>query len=100
MFGPEVTEPVRLHVAAKRYLCAADHDHLETLTPSSLRKLELQGGPMNRVEMQTFEQDPYFNEALMLCRIDEAARQPGMSLPDIQECRGWLESMLPYHARS
>ena len=42
VFGPEVTEPVRLHVAAKRYLCAADHDHLETLTPSSLRKLELQ----------------------------------------------------------
>ena len=100
VFGPEVTEPVRLHVAAKRYLCAADHDHLETLTPSSLRKLELQGGPMNRVEMQTFEQEPHFNEALMLCRIDEAARQPGMSLPDIQECRGWLESMLPYHARS
>lgn len=100
VFGPEVTEPVRLHVAAKRYLCAEDADYLNSLSPSSLRGLELQGGPMSRAKIAEFERETYFDEALKLCRIDEASKQPGMTLPDIEDCRGWLESMLPYHARS
>lgn len=98
-FGPEVTEPVRLHVAAKRYLCAVDEDYLDTLSPSSLRSLELQSGPMGRSEADRFEREVYFDEALKLRRIDEAARQPGIALPDIQEFRGLLDSMLLYCAR-
>jgi predicted HD phosphohydrolase len=27
-FGPEVTAPVRMHVDAKRYLCATDEEYL------------------------------------------------------------------------
>lgn len=98
-FGPEVTEPVRLHVAAKRYLCAVDGNYLDNLSPSSLRSLELQGGPMGRAEAERFESERYFDEALRLRRIDEAARQPGIALPDIQEFRGLLDSMLLYCAR-
>ena len=98
-FGPEVTEPVRLHVAAKRYLCAVDERYLDTLSPSSLRSLELQGGPMGREEARRFEKEPYFEESLSLRRIDEAARQPGVALPDIQEFRGLLDSMLLYCVR-
>ena len=98
-FGPEVTEPVRMHVAAKRYLCTVDEDYLDNLTPSSLRSLELQGGPMGRGEVERFESEDYFDAALRLRRIDEAARQPGVALPDIQEFRGLLDSMLLYCAR-
>lgn len=98
-FGPEVTEPVRLHVAAKRYLCATDASYLDTLSPSSLRSLELQGGPMGRAEAERFEKEPYFDEALRLRRIDEAARLPGLALPGIQEFRGLLDSMLLYCVR-
>lgn len=98
-FGPEVTEPVRLHVAAKRYLCAVDVDYLDTLSPSSLRSLELQGGPMGRGEIERFEQETYFDEALRLRRIDEAAREPGVALPHIRDFRGLLDSMLLYFAR-
>ena len=98
-YGPEVTEPVRLHVAAKRYLCAVDEAYLSNLSPSSLRSLELQGGPMGRGEAEHFEREAYFEEALRLRRVDEVARQPGIALPDLQEFRGLLDSMLLYCAR-
>jgi predicted HD phosphohydrolase len=45
-FGAEVSEPVRLHVAAKRYLCTVEPDYLGKLAPDSVRSLELQGGLM------------------------------------------------------
>src|SRR6266851_4055407 len=45
-FGPEVTEPVRLHVAAKRYLCAVEPGYLDTLSPASVRTLRIRGGPL------------------------------------------------------
>ena len=34
-FGPQVTQPVALHVAAKRYLCATSPGYLEALSPAS-----------------------------------------------------------------
>src|ERR1700756_2724078 len=45
-FPPEISEPVRLHVAAKRYLCATDPDYRAKLSPASVHTLKLQGGPM------------------------------------------------------
>src|SRR5271156_6434773 len=43
-FGPEVPEPIRLHVAAKRYLCAVSPSYLDGLSPASHLSLSLQGG--------------------------------------------------------
>ena len=54
-FGRHVTEPVRLHVPAKRYLCAVDMSYFGKLSPDSVRSLALQGGPMSREEVQSFE---------------------------------------------
>ena len=53
-FGPEVSEPVRLHVAAKRYLCAVEPDYFGKLSPDSVRSLGLQGGPMSADEIEAF----------------------------------------------
>src|SRR5215472_1943672 len=53
-FGPEVTEPVRLHVDAKRYLCAAEPGYAETLSPASVYTLGVQGGPMTGAEAAAF----------------------------------------------
>ena len=39
-FGPAVTEPVRLHVAAKRYLCAVEADYFSELSPTSVQSLQ------------------------------------------------------------
>ena len=57
-FGPEVTDPVRLHVAAKRYLCAVEPDYLGRLSPASVHTLGVQGGPMSAAEAADFERDP------------------------------------------
>lgn len=80
-FGPAVVEPVRLHVAAKRYLCAADADYFSKLSTDSIESLALQGGPMTTAEMAAFEAEPYGQDAIALRRIDELAKDPNGPLP-------------------
>lgn len=82
-FGPEVTEPVRLHVAAKRYLCAVEPDYAEELSPASARSLALQGGPMTPEEVHDFEQNRYFYDAVRLRRWDDRAKVPGLEVPGL-----------------
>jgi phosphonate degradation associated HDIG domain protein len=81
-FGPEVSEPVRLHVAAKRYLCAVERDYFGKLSPDSVRSLGLQGGPMSADEVEEFRTNPYHAEAVRLRRYDEAAKDPRATTPD------------------
>ena len=82
-FRPDVVEPVRLHVDAKRYLCAVEEDYFATLSPASVRSLELQGGPMDAAEASAFEAGPYFDGAVALRRWDEGAKQKGLPTPDL-----------------
>ncbi len=81
-FGPDVSEPVRLHVAAKRYLCAVEPDYFGKLSPDSVRSLGLQGGPMSADEVEAFRRNPLHAEAVRLRRYDEAAKDPRASTPD------------------
>ena len=81
-FGPEVSEPVRLHVAAKRYLCTVESDYFGKLSPDSVRSLELQGGLMSAEELEQFRANPHHAEAVRLRRYDEAAKDPRASTPD------------------
>jgi phosphonate degradation associated HDIG domain protein len=81
-FGPEVSEPVRLHVAAKRYLCAVEPDYFGKLSPDSVRSLGLQGGPMSADEISTFRAHPQHAEAVRLRRFDEAAKDPHAKTQD------------------
>jgi gamma-butyrobetaine dioxygenase len=80
-FGPEVTEPVRLHVAAKRYLCAAEADYLARLSPESVRTLALQGGPMSAEEAVAFEARPFSGDAVRVRRWDDEAKDPAFEPP-------------------
>jgi phosphonate degradation associated HDIG domain protein len=86
-FGPEVVEPVRLHVAAKRYLCFADPAYHAGLSPTSQMSLRLQGGPMDAEEAAAFRTDPHFDAAIRLRRWDEAAKVPGAVTPDLAHYR-------------
>lgn len=70
-FGPEVTEPVALHVAAKRYLCATSAGYLEALSPASQLSLELQGGPFAPADATAFAALPYADDAVQLRRWDD-----------------------------
>src|SRR5262249_731609 len=67
-FTPEVSEPVRLHVAAKRYLCATEPDYHARLSPASAYTLSRQGGPMSADEAKAFSANPHANAAARLRR--------------------------------
>jgi len=78
-FGPEVSEPVRLHVAAKRYLCSVDPSYVNSLSPLSQRTLAIQGGPMGPAEAAAFAQNPFCDDAVKLRRWDDTGKQPGQT---------------------
>lgn len=78
-FGPEVTEPVRMHVSAKRYLCAVDADYEAALSPSSTRSLAVQGGAMSPAEVAAFEGLPGFQDAVAVRRLDDTGKVPDMT---------------------
>ena len=82
-FPESVSEPVRLHVAAKRYLCHVDPTYLTELTPSSERSLRVQGGPMSAAEAAAFEAGPWFAEAVQVRRWDEAAKVADCDVADL-----------------
>lgn len=83
-FPPAVTEPIRLHVAAKRYLCAVEPDYARDLSPASVHSLRVQGGPMSPGEAEAFETDPHHAAAVRLRRFDEAAKVHGLETPPLE----------------
>jgi phosphonate degradation associated HDIG domain protein len=93
-FPASVSEPVRLHVAAKRYLCAVDPDYLDTLSRASRLSLKYQGGPMTPEESHTFETEPLHTDAVTLRRFDDTGKQPDWFPPDLASYRAMLESLL------
>jgi phosphonate degradation associated HDIG domain protein len=92
--GPEVTEPVRLHVAAKRYLCATDANYLSQLSPASVQSLQLQGGPFGLAEVREFEANRWYQDAVALRRWDDLAKVPNMQVPALDHYRARLAAVL------
>ncbi len=94
LFGPEVAEPVRLHVASKRYLCTVEPDYYGKLSADSVTSLELQGGLMNDAERRAFEALPGCEAGVALRRIDDAAKVPGLNVPGLEHYREMAERVL------
>lgn len=90
-FGPKVSEPVRLHVEAKRYLCSVDpsyHDHLSSASVYTLRK---QGGPMSDIEVTEFTARAYFEDACKLRRLeDDFGKLTGIEEPSLDRYEALL----------
>ena len=97
-FGTEVAEPVRLHVPAKRYLCATNPSYLARLSPASIRTLELQGGPMSAVEVARFAAEPYAADAVLLREWDDQGKVVGLSTPPLAAYQELIETRA-LHAR-
>lgn len=93
-FGPAVADPVRLHVPAKRYLCAVEPGYLAALSPASVLSLRLQGGPMTPAEVSGFEAEPHFRAAVAVRRWDDAAKVPGLAVPGLDHYRPVLEAVV------
>jgi phosphonate degradation associated HDIG domain protein len=96
-FGPGVTEPVRLHVAAKRYLCAVEPGYFGGLSEASLYTLRLQGGPMTPAESAEFEASPWCQAALRLRRWDDAAKDPEVIVPAFGYYQRLLRQLVRQH---
>jgi len=93
-FGPEVTEPVRMHVEAKRYLCRIDPVYRAGLSAASLQSLGLQGGILDEHEARRFESNPFFRDAVRLRRWDEEAKAPGLVVPKLDSYRELISGLL------
>jgi [1-hydroxy-2-(trimethylamino)ethyl]phosphonate dioxygenase len=93
-FGPAVAEPVRLHVAAKRYLCATDPGYFGRLSAASVRSLALQGGPFTAAATAAFRSMPFAGEAVRVRLWDDAAKVPGYETPSIEHYRATLLAAL------
>ena len=74
-FGLAVAEPVRLHVQAKRYLVGTRESYASKLSPDSVRRLRLQGGPMGPQECSAFELEPFFADAVKLRVWDDLGKK-------------------------
>ena len=80
-FGPEVTEPVALHVEAKRFLCQRDSSYYDRLSPISKRTLEIQGGPMTATQAEVFEALPYAMDAVSVRHWDDQGKKTEVETP-------------------
>lgn len=83
LFGPAVLEPIRLHVKAKRYLCAVRPGYWEALSADSKRSLVLQGGPLDAGEAEAFAQTAHAADAVRLREWDDAAKVAGLQTPPL-----------------
>jgi phosphonate degradation associated HDIG domain protein len=92
-FPAEVSEPVRLHVPAKRYLCATDARYVAMLSPASVHTLRLQGGPMSAEEVERFETERYYREALRVRRWDDQGKVAGLKTAALEAYAPLIERL-------
>ncbi|MFI4973517.1 MAG: HD domain-containing protein [Caulobacterales bacterium] len=93
-FPPAVTECVRLHVAAKRYLCATDQAYHGKLSAVSKRSLALQGGPMSAAEAADFRRQRYYREAVRVRVWDDRGKVAGLRTPSFADFRPLLQRVV------
>jgi phosphonate degradation associated HDIG domain protein len=92
-----VLEPIRLHVDAKRCLCAIDETYFGQLSADSVRSLELQGGIFSREEAEVFLQKPYAEDALRLRKWDDRAKEQNRATPDLDHYLDVVERVMRRH---
>jgi phosphonate degradation associated HDIG domain protein len=92
-FRPEVSEPVRLHVPAKRYLLATDAEYFAKLSPPSVITLKLQGGPMKAHEVAQFETERFYRDAVRVRQWDDQGKVAGLKTPGLADYRALIEAL-------
>lgn len=89
-----VWQPIRLHVAAKRYLCAVDQEYHAGLSWASRQSLALQGGPFDERGATAFISAPYAQDAITLRRLDDLGKDPAMRTPELEHFFPLIERLL------
>ena len=93
-FGPEVSEPVRLHVGAKRYLCRVEPAYFDALSEASKLSLRLQGGPLSAEEATAFAALPFARDAVQLRRWDDEAKCLELETPAFEYFIPYLDTVV------
>ena len=93
-FPAELVQLVRLHVPAKRWLCAMDQEYWNGLSDASKRSLEVQGGPMQPDEIAAFEAQQGWQAAVALRKYDDWGKQRDSNAPDLESYRELLLELL------
>lgn len=93
-FPPVIVECVRLHVSAKRYLCATDSTYFGKLSQASVHTLSLQGGPMNADEVAEFRRNPFHDEAVRVRIWDEGGKIADMKTRTFRDYVPLLERVV------
>ena len=88
-----VTEPIRLHVDAKRYLCAIEPAYYDKLSDASKHTMRLQGGVMKADETEAFAGEAYCEDAVRLRRWDDEGKTPDVAVPGFDAYRTMLEAL-------
>lgn len=93
-FTKDVTEPVRLHVAAKRYLAATRPGYVDALSTASRLSFVLQGGAMSAGEVGEFERNPHFDAAVRLRLYDDGGKHADWEVAPLESYRPLLVRLL------
>ena len=93
VFGDAVLEPIKLHVEAKRYLCATDSTYWESLSPASKHSLVLQGGIHSPEQVTAFEALAFSEQAARLRRYDDLAKVPGAKTPGLDHYAQFMRAV-------
>ncbi|MCB4454185.1 (R)-1-hydroxy-2-trimethylaminoethylphosphonate oxygenase [Leisingera sp. McT4-56] len=96
-FPSVITDCVRYHVAAKRYLCATKPEYFNRLSEASIHSLNLQGGPMNEEEVAEFEKNPNLKQIIAVRYLDEAGKRDDMDTPDYWHFAPMVQRMVDKH---
>ena len=91
LLGDRVAEAIGLHADAKRYLCTVDRAYWDSLSPTSRRTLEKQGGLMSPEEVERFAANPYARDAILLRECDDAGKDPRHRVRDLERFRLLLD---------
>ena len=92
-FKPEICEPIKLHVQAKRYLCR-NKSYWNILSEASKVSLKFQGGIMSDNEVKKFASLKFHNDAILLRKYDDEAKIPNIKMKKIDEYRDLITSQL------
>ncbi|MEM7508623.1 MAG: HD domain-containing protein [Pseudomonadota bacterium] len=96
-FPTIVTDCVRCHVDAKRYLCATDPEYFGKLSEASVHSLNLQGGPMGHTEVKTFGRNPNLTDILQVRIWDDIGKVPGHQTPGFEHYAPILQRVVDRH---
>ena len=99
-FPPLVTDCVRFHVAAKRYLCATRTEYFKQLSEASVHTLSLQGGPMDSDEVAAFERNPHCRDVVKVRVYDDTGKRAGVPTRTFADYAPMVQRLVDVHCRA